>query len=48
MWVGDTILSGVSIGDNTVIGSGAVTKDVATNVVTVRNSCRIITQQKER
>ena len=43
-WIGAsvTILPGVSIGDNTVIGAGAiVTKDIPANVVALGNPCRV-------
>lgn len=44
-WLGSnvTILPGVTIGDNAVIGAGSVvTKDVPANVVASGNPCRII------
>ena len=38
-----TILPGVTIGDNTIIGAGSVvTKDIPSNVVAVGNPCKII------
>lgn len=38
-----TILPGVSIGSNTVIGAGSVvTKDIPSNVLAVGNPCRVI------
>lgn len=45
VWIGGcvTILPGVSIGDNVVIGAGSVvTKDIPSNVVTAGNPARII------
>ena len=38
-----TVLPGVSIGDNVVIGAGSVvTKDISSNVIAVGNPCRVI------
>ena len=45
MWIGGgvKILSGVTIGDNTVIAAGSVvTKDIPANVVAVGNPCRVM------
>ena len=45
VWIGGdvTVLSGVSIGDNSIIGAGSiVTKDIPSNVVAVGNPCKII------
>ena len=45
VWFGGnvTVLSGVTIGDNTVIGAGSVvTKDIPANVIAVGNPCKII------
>ncbi len=45
VWIGgNTVINpGVSIGDNSVIGSGSVvTKDIPANVVAVGNPCRVI------
>lgn len=45
VWVGGstTILPGVTIGENTVIGAGSVvTKDIPPNVVAAGNPCRVI------
>lgn len=45
VWIGAgaTILPGVTIGDNTVIGAGSVvTKDIPSHVVAVGNPCRIL------
>lgn len=45
VWLGGnvTVLAGVTIGDNTVIGAGSVvTKDIPSNVVAVGNPCKII------
>lgn len=44
-WIGGnvTILPGVSIGKNTVIGAGSVvTKDIPDNVIAVGNPCKVI------
>lgn len=44
-WIGAgvTIVPGVTIGDNTVIGAGSiVTKDIPANVVAVGNPCKIL------
>ena len=45
VWIGGnvTVLLGVSIGDNVVIGAGSVvTKDIPSNVIAVGNHCRVI------
>ena len=45
VWIGSnsTILSGVTIGDNTVIGAGSVvTKDIPENMIAVGSPARII------
>lgn len=45
VWIGANVvvLSGVSIGDNTVIGAGSiVTKNIPANVVAVGTPCRIL------
>ena len=45
VWFGGsvTVLGGVTIGDNSVIGAGSVvTKDIPPNVVAVGNPCRVI------
>ena len=45
VWLGGnvTVLAGVTIGDNTVIGAGSVvTKDIPANVVAVGNPCKVI------
>jgi len=53
VWIGAavTILPGVTIGDNTVIGAGSVvTRNIPANVVAVGNPCRVlrpITQQDD-
>ncbi len=47
VWFGGnvTVLGGVTIGDNTVIGAGSVvTKDIPANVVAVGNPCKVIKQ----
>jgi len=51
VWLGGDvkILSGVSIGDNTIIGAGSiVTKDIPSNVIAVGNPCRVIRQITEK
>lgn len=45
VWIGanSTILPGVTIGENSVIGAGSVvTKDIPANVVAVGNPCRVM------
>ena len=45
VWIGGhvCVLSGVTIGENAVIGAGSVvTKDIPSNVVAVGNPCRVI------
>ena len=45
VWIGEgvIILPGVSIGENSVIGAGAVvTRDIPANVVAVGNPCRVM------
>lgn len=45
VWIGAsvTILPGVSIGDNSIIGAGSlVTKDIPSNVIAYGNPCRVI------
>lgn len=45
VWIGGgcTILPGVTIGDNTVIGAGSVvTKDIPANVLAFGNPCKIV------
>ena len=49
-WIGGdvTILPGVIIGNNTIIGAGSVvTKDIPANVVAVGNPCRVFRQITE-
>lgn len=49
-WIGGntSIIPGVSIGDNTVIGAGSVvTKDIPENVVAVGNPCRVLRKINE-
>ena len=44
-WLGGgvSILPGVTIGDNTIIGAGSVvTKDIPANVIAVGNPCRVL------
>ena len=41
--------SGVTVGDNSVIGAGSVvTKDVPANVVAVGNPCRVMREISDR
>ena len=50
-WIGagTTILPGVTIGKNTVIGAGSVvTKDIPENVVAVGNPCRVLREISEK
>ena len=50
VWIGAdcTILPGITIGDNSIIGAGSVvTKDVPYNVVVAGNTARIIKNIKE-
>lgn len=50
VWIGGgvTILSGVTIGDNTVIAAGSVvTKDIPANVVAAGNPCKVIKEAEE-
>lgn len=45
VWIGAnaTVLSGVTIGKNSVIGAGSVvTKDIPENVVAVGNPCKVL------
>ena len=47
MWIGGNAVvnPGVSIGDNTIIGSGSVvTKDIPSNVVAAGVPCKVIRQ----
>ncbi len=49
-WIGAgvTIVPGITIGDNVVIGAGSiVTKDLPSNVVAVGNPCRILREVNE-
>ena len=49
-WLGAgvTVLPGVTIGDNTVVGAGSVvTKDLPANVVAVGNPCRVLRKIEE-
>ena len=51
MWIGggSTILSGVIIGDDSVIGAGSVvTKDIPSGVVAAGNPCRVIRKITEK
>jgi len=44
-WLGAgvTVLPGVTIGDNTVVGAGSlVTKDIPSNVVAVGSPCKVL------
>lgn len=50
VWIGgnSTLVAGVTIGDNSVIGAGSVVvKDIPANVVAVGNPCRVIKQLEE-
>lgn len=50
VWLGCGVIvnPGVTIGDNTVIGSGSVvTKDIPSNVVAVGNPCRVLREITE-
>lgn len=45
VWLGGDVkvLGGVTIGDNTIIGTGSiVTKDIPSNVIVVGNPCKVI------
>ena len=45
VWIGgnSTVLPGVTIGENSIIGAGSVvTKDIPANVIAVGNPCRIL------
>lgn len=47
VWLGGDvkILAGVTIGDNTIIGTGSVvTKDIPDNVIAVGNPCKVLRQ----
>lgn len=47
IWLGGDvkILAGVTIGDNSIIGTGSiVTKDIPSNVIAVGNPCKVIRQ----
>ena len=49
VWIGAgvSILPGVMIGDNTVVGAGSVvTKDIPSNVLAVGNPCRVVKEIK--
>lgn len=46
---GVTVLPGVTIGDNTVIGAGSiVNKDIPANVVAAGNPCRVLREITEQ
>lgn len=50
VWLGGDvkILAGVTIGDNTIIGTGSVvTKDIPDNVIAVGNPCKVLRQITE-
>ena len=50
VWFGGDVkvLTGVTIGDNTIIGTGSiVTKDIPANVIAVGNPCKVIRQITE-
>ena len=45
VWIGgnSTVLPGVTIGENSIIGAGSVvTKDIPANVIAVGNPCRVL------
>ena len=45
MWIGAnvTVLPGVTIGENSIIGAGSVvTKDIPSNVIAVGNPCKVL------
>ena len=51
VWIGAgaIILSGVTIGENSVIGAGSVvTKDIPANVVAVGNPCKVLRPINEK
>ena len=51
VWIGGnvTVLPGVSIGDDSVIGAGSVvTKDIPENVIAAGNPCRVIRKITEQ
>lgn len=54
VWIGAnvSVLPGVTIGDNTIIGAGSVVnKDIPSNVIAVGNPCRVmrsITEEDKR
>ena len=51
MWIGggSTILSGVTIGDDSMIGAGSVvTKDIPSGAVVASNPCRVIRKITEK
>ena len=49
IWANSVVLTGVTIGDNTVIGAGSiVTRDIPANVVAVGNPCRVMRPISER
>lgn len=50
MWLGGDVkvLAGVTIGDNSIVGTGSiVTKDIPSNVVAAGNPCRVIREITE-
>ncbi len=50
VWFGGDVkvLAGVTIGDNTIIGTGSiVTKDIPSNVIAVGNPCKVIREITE-
>ena len=50
MWFGAnvTVLPGVTIGNNVIIGAGSVvTKDIPSGVITVGNPCRVLREITE-
>lgn len=50
-WIGAnvTILPGITIGSNTIIGAGSVaTKDIPSNVIAVGNPCKVLREITEK
>lgn len=50
VWLGAnvTVLPGVTVGDNSIIGAGSVvTKDIPANVIAVGNPCKVVRQISE-
>ena len=50
MWIGGgvSILGGITIGENSIVGAGSVvTKDIPANVIAVGNPCRVLREITE-